>query len=386
VERPARLTALAAAAGAGASVMTGLRLALDSGRGRMRLPVRSTLAGMALGAGGIAAVLTFGASLDKVLTEPRLHGEPWSAGIPAGSEGEGEDVIDLVTEQLPDLPRVTAATLTDQRSVTIGGEELVVTTLRHLKGSTEVPYLSGRAPAGPDEVAIGPEALARMDAAVGDTVTARGAKGPVRLEVVGSPLVAVEEGFDDIGVLTERGLARMEVSEGARNIYVTTTGPPEEALGSLGDEVELDVPITPAVIANLAEARSIPNALAVFLAVLAVAALVHALLLGLRRRRHDLAVLRVLGLQGRQVTGLVAVQATAISLVGAVIGIPLGVAAGRWVWRQFAEDLHVVAVPVVPVVVVLLVGLSGVVVANLIGLPRSWAARRLSPSAVLRTE
>lgn len=117
-----------------------------------------------------------------------------------------------------------------------------------------------------------------------------------------------------------------------------------------------------------------------------MAALVHALLLGLRRRRRDLAVLRVLGLQGRQVTRLVAVHATTIALVGAAIGVPLGVAAGRWVWRQFAEGLNLVVVPVVPVVVVLLVGLAGVVVANLIGLPRAWAARRLSPSAVLRAE
>ena len=385
-ERPSRLTALAAAAGAGASVMTGLRLALDSGRGRMRLPVRSTLAGVALGAGGIAAVLTFGASLDNVLTDFRLHGQPWSAGIPAGSEGEGEDVIALVTEQLPDLPRVTAATLTDQRTMTIGGTELEVTAFHRLKGTTELPYLAGRAPARPDEVAIGPEALKRMDAAVGDTVTARGVKGPVRLEIVGSPLVAIEAGFDDIGVMTEQGLARMEVSEGGRNIYVTTDGPPEQALGPIADEVEIDLPVVPAVIANLEEARSIPNALAGFLAVLAVAALVHALLLGLRRRRHDLAVLRVLGLQGGQVTGLVAVQATAIALVGAVIGIPLGVAGGRWVWRQFAEGLNVVVVPVVPLGIVLLVGLAGVVIANLIGVPRAWAARRLAPSAVLRTE
>ncbi|MEY2476928.1 MAG: putative transport system permease protein [Actinomycetota bacterium] len=269
LERPSRLTALAAAAGAGASVVTGLRLALESGRGRMRLPVRSTLAGVALGAGGIAAVLTFGASLDRVLAEPRLHGQPWTAAIPAGGEGEEGAVIDLVTERLPDLPRVLTATLTDQRSITIAGEEVVVTSLRHLRGHADPPYLEGRAPVAPDEVAIGPAALELVDAGVGDAVTARGPNGPVRLHVVGSPLVAIEDGFDNIAVMTEPGLAAMEASTGGNNIYITTDGPPEQALGPLADEVEIDEPSVPSVLTNLEEARGIPNALAVFLAVLA---------------------------------------------------------------------------------------------------------------------
>lgn len=385
-ERPSRVTALAAAAGAGASAVTGLRLAFESGRGRTRLPVRSTLAGIALGAGGIVAVLTFGASLDKVLTEPALHGAPWSASLPAGAEADGGRVVELVTAKLPDLKRVTAATLTDQRTVTAGGKEVVVTSFRPLKGSIEPPYLKGRAPQGPDEIALGPDALARMRARVGDTIPARGARGQVRLRVVGSPLVNIEDGFDNIGVMTRDGLARMEASDGARNIYIRTAGPPEEALGALGNEVEMDRSVVPTAIANLQEARGIPNALAVFLGVLAVAALVHALVLGLMRRRRDLAVLRVLGLEGRQVSALAAVQATAVALVGAAIGIPLGVAAGRLVWRQFAEGLNVVVVPEVPMLVVVAVALVGVVLGNLIALPRSWVARRLRPSAVLRTE
>lgn len=390
-DRPSRTATVAAALGAGPSAVTGLRLALEPGRGRIRLPIRSTLGGVALGVGGVTAVLTFAASLDRLLTDPVLHGGPWSASIPAGAEedqAEGEpDVIALFSSRLDDLPDVLTATVTDQRSVTIGGEELVATSLRHLRGAAEVPYLDGRPPAGPDEVAIGPDALDRLGAEVGSRVSALGAGGAtVQLKVVGSPLVAIEETFDRIAVMTAPGLDRLERSGGARNIYVTTDGPPEAALAPLAGDVEIDGPLVPTAISNLEEARGIPNALALFLGALAIAALVHSLVLGLRRRRRDIAVLRVLGFQRAQVTAVAAVQATAVMVIGAAIGIPLGVAAGRWAWTQFANGLNVVVRPEVPLFLVVVVALIGVVAANLFALPRAWAARRLSPSAVLRTE
>jgi hypothetical protein len=382
--RPSRVATAAAAAGAGPSTVTGLRLALEPGRGRVRLPVRSTLAGAALGAAGVAAVLTFGASLDEVLTDPGLHGRPGGVGIPVGEE---QDASDQVSDALLETPGVSMVTLADQRSVTIEDEELTAVAFRPLRGRFDYPYLEGRAPAGPDEVAVGPDALDRMEADVGDTVTAPGTDGKeVRLEVVGSPIVGVEDEYDRIAVLTESGLARLEHGEAGRNLYVRTDGPPEQVLRPLADTIEIDDPDPPVALTNLEEAQGIPTALAWFLAALAVAALAHALLVGLRRRRTDLAVLRVLGLEGRQVVGLVAVQATTVAVIGALVGIPVGVAGGRVVWSEFARGLNVVVQPEVPLAAVAALGVGMVLVANLIGLPRALVARRLRPSVVLRTE
>jgi hypothetical protein len=381
-ERPSVVASAAAAAGAGPAAVTGLRLALEPGRGRIRLPVRSTLAGVVLGVAGVAGVLTFGASLEKLLTDPVLHGQPWDAALPVG---EDQETLDEVVPQLP--KGVAAATLADQRSVTIGGEELVGTSFDDLRGTIDIPYLKGRPPNAPDEVAIGPDALGRMGAEVGDTVTALGPGGRrVRLRIVGSPVAAIEEEYDRMVVLTVPGLARLERSEGGRNIYVRTNGPPEAALAPLADVVEIDLPVLPVSLANLEEAQSIPTALAQFLGALAVAALAHALLVGLRRRRRDLAVLRVLGLRSPQILGVVAVQATTIALVGIAVGIPIGVAAGRVVWTEFASSLNVVVLADVPLPALLGVGIGLVLVANLAALPRAWFARRLSPATVLRTE
>ena len=41
-------------------------------------------------------------------------------------------------------------------------------------------------------------------------------------------------------------------------------------------------------------------------------------------------------------------QATTVAIVGIVAGVPLGIAAGRVIWRVFAIRPGVVAVPVVP--------------------------------------
>ena len=93
----------------------------------------------------------------------------------------------------------------------------------------------------------------------------------------------------------------------------------------------------PADVNNLKLVEGLPRALAAFLAALAALALVHTLVTTVRRRRHDLAVLRTLGFVGSQVSATVAWQATTFVVVGLVVGIPLGVAAGRTAWSLVAD-------------------------------------------------
>ena len=90
--------------------------------------------------------------------------------------------------------------------------------------------------------------------------------------------------------------------------------------------------------AELGELRTMPLYLAGFLVILAVGAVAHTLASTARRRRHDIAMLRALGMRPRNTTTIVFVQAIAIAVVGLAIGIPLGLAVGRAVWRTVAND------------------------------------------------
>ena len=86
-----------------------------------------------------------------------------------------------------------------------------------------------------------------------------------------------------------------------------------------------------------------------------------------------------------QVGATLAVQATAVTAVGLVVGLPLGIAAGRHVWVLVASGLSVVRQPVVPASV-LVVALAAIVVANLMAVLPARRAAAIRPAEVLHAE
>jgi len=96
--------------------------------------------------------------------------------------------------------------------------------------------------------------------------------------------------------------------------------------------------------------------------------------------------LRALGLTPGQVRVTIAWQATTLASVGLLLGIPLGIALARTVWRVVAERTPVQYVPPVAVLVLLLVAPVAVIVANMLAAYPSHRAVRQHIGAVLRTE
>ena len=96
--------------------------------------------------------------------------------------------------------------------------------------------------------------------------------------------------------------------------------------------------------------------LAGVLGALALATVGHTLVTSIRRRRRDLAVLKTMGFQRRQVSAAVAWQATTFAAVAALIGLPAGIAVGRLAWLALADQLGIVPDVATPFVGVLLVG------------------------------
>ena len=119
---------------------------------------------------------------------------------------------------------------------------------------------------------------------------------------------------------------------------------------------------------------------------LAVATVGHTLVTTIRRRRRDLAVLKTMGFQRRQVSAAVAWQATTFAAAAALIGLPVGVALGRVAWLALADQLGIVPDVATPVVGVVLVGPAMVLIANLIALVPGWLAGRIPPAVALRAE
>ena len=103
-----------------------------------------------------------------------------------------------------------------------------------------------------------------------------------------------------------------------------------------------------------------------------------------RRRRRDLALLRTLGFSRRQLMATIAWQASVAGVTGVVIGVPLGVVLGRWLWTLFARNIYAVPRPTVSVISIVIVALSALVLANVVAAVPGRIAARTSTAQVLR--
>jgi ABC-type antimicrobial peptide transport system permease subunit len=139
-------------------------------------------------------------------------------------------------------------------------------------------------------------------------------------------------------------------------------------------------------LAELRQVRVLPIVLGVFLALLAVGAVGHALATAVRRRSHDIAVLRALGMTQSQCRWVVVTQASVLAVIGLLFGVPLGLAIGRTVWRVVADYTPVQYVPPMAVWALLLVGPAALLIANLLAAWPGHRAARLRIAHILRTE
>ncbi len=142
----------------------------------------------------------------------------------------------------------------------------------------------------------------------------------------------------------------------------------------------------PANVVSLASIAGLPVALSGLLALIAAGTLAHMLASSTRRRRRDLAILKTLGFVRRQVRHAIAWQATTIAAIALLIGLPAGIAGGRWAWRVFAGQLGVLPEPAVPLTTILIAIPAALALANLIAAAPARAAARTQSATILRTE
>ncbi len=142
----------------------------------------------------------------------------------------------------------------------------------------------------------------------------------------------------------------------------------------------------PAEIVNYRSMGSTPAYLGAALGVGAVAGLALTLIASVRRRRHDLALLKTLGFTRRQMMAVIAWQSSVAVGIGVLIGVPLGVLGGRALWDLFADSIHVVPDPSVPVLTVALIGIGALVLANLVAAVPAREAARVRAAVLLRAE
>jgi ABC-type lipoprotein release transport system permease subunit len=408
VDRPSRLVEEATRVGAPASAAVGIRLALEPGRGRTAVPVRSALAGTVVAVAAVAAAFTFGNNLVRLVHTPKLYGQTWSVAVDTQF---GRLPPNATVNLLQKQKGVTGWTFGDHADVTIAGKNVATIGLTPGRGPELWPKIvDGRAPSAPDEIVLGSKTLAAAHRHVGDTivVTPQRADRGQPMHIVGRAVfpffgqgsftptglgdgAAIQDpprdaspddpaGYNFVLVRMAPGTGAAAIASFRRNIEQATGLCPQDQVCGV------ETAKRPVDILNYTRIQATPLALAGLLALLAVATIAHLLVTSIRRRRRDLAVLKTMGFVRPQVSSAVAWQATTLVGVALLVGVPLGAAAGRWVWQEFAFRIGIAPDPRVPLVTLLLFIPVAVVVANLLAAGPGWVAARLKPAPVLRTE
>ena len=105
-----------------------------------------------------------------------------------------------------------------------------------------------------------------------------------------------------------------------------------------------------------------------------------------QRRRRDFAILKALGLLRRQVSSITAWQVSVLTGLALLAGRPLGIAADRWSWAMFAQDLGIPADAITPLPLVLLMVPAVILITNTAAFWPARTASRLKPAEILRAE
>jgi len=413
--RPSALAAWMARSGMSPSAVTGVRFAFESDRGRNAVPVRSTMLAVVGAVAVLVTAITFARSLDHFVQSPPLYGADWQAFATGDSTTQDGDVLlRSAGRALDRAPQVTGYGQLLAGEVTLAGRAVpsfaVTTSAKPITGPTIV---DGRAPAGPDEVALGIFTLRDLGLRIGDRVpvaapegTAGGVAPPGELRVVGRvvlPGVGTYSGSDKTSlgqgaVFTAAGLRKHSSLAYTKGFVVQTR--PGVTFTSLERQLHRTIAMPagvdwwisvgpgdrPSDVVSLARLHRTPLALAGVLVLLMAGTVANALVVAVRRRRRDLAVLGVLGATRRQVMGTVAWQATAIGVVGLAVGMPLGLIAGREAWTALATSLGVVAPPVVPMLELVAVAIGVLLLINLVSLAPGARAARRRPAVALGSE
>jgi ABC-type lipoprotein release transport system permease subunit len=383
-----------ARAGFPASGVSGVRMALEPGRGRTAVPVRSTLLAAIVGVAAVTATFTLTESADHLLDTPRLYGHNWDAVSGVGTFGGSSYPDAFVTRLREDrsIAELTAGTVDEIR---IGGKATGVLAMESIRGALSPTVVEGRAPARSSEILLGTKTAGTLAAEIGDTVEGRAGDRASDFHVVGRGVLpdfaisgAGPLAFGNGVAMTAGGMRRLD-PQAPRNLLLVGLAASADAqatLARLQREASATPPPRPADVGNWGRVDAFPYLAAALVGVAAAALLAQALLSSIRRRNRDLAILKTLGFERRDVRATVAWQATTVAAIGLLVGLPLGVLLGRFAWNIFATELGVVSEPVAPAVSAFLIIPAALLLANLVALLPGRIAAGTRPALVLRAE
>lgn len=424
VTRPLALMTASRRSGLPLTALTGMRCALERGYGRHQAPVRATLAGSVVAVTALAVSLVFSSSLSGLVHDPARYGWNWTTLVQSQG-GWGAWAPDAMNSIMARQPGVTGWSEFGFGQLEINHQEVPVMGVLQKLGSVQPPTTSGHALAKNDQIELGAVTMRTLGVHVGDKVpvgTGRSQRlftvvGTVTLPSMGtvltdhvsmgrgamieeSVLLAMQDlpaytqanflaafgsGSGGVGAPAYPSAVAIDATSSAAALKAAKRITRAEPDGTAGGMYMLR-PERGAQVVDLQQMGGLPISIAIGVAIAAVSALALTILASVRQRRRELALLKSLGMRRSQLRAVVISQTSTTLLVAIVIGIPLGIAAGRWAWAAFASEIGVVPAPVVPAATLALGALALLAAGNMLASWPAAIAARISVTRVLRSE
>jgi ABC-type lipoprotein release transport system permease subunit len=411
--RPAALVRALAWTDAPPSMLIGVRYALNRGRGRQPVPVGTALLGTVLAVAALCATAVFGASLTRLLSSPALYGAPFQVEFTNQGTGTGSVLTGSLLTGLRHERSITQITLVTVAEIGVNGRHVRTLAVTAIRGPALISAVDGRLPAGNRDIMLGAATMRSIGARSGGSVRVSvpdpvsGAAHTTQFRVIGHASFLPSFGTGGLGsgaVMTVSALAHAQcppdagqsacmrqARQNAAYSVLARAAPGPAGAAALARYASRYRPYVavqqePVELVNFGESVNFPLLFGVALALFAAATMGHLLAVSVTRRRSEAGLLKVLGFVRYQVAAIVSWQATAVAMIGIVAGLPLGIAAGKVVWRVFATNFGVVPLPVVPVVPVAGLALGVLVAANVLAVVPALLAARSRPALLLRAE
>jgi hypothetical protein len=389
------VVAAASRAGLTPVTTTGVRMAVEPGRGPSTVPVRSAIFGAVFGVLGVVAVLVFASSLDHLVTTPGQYGWTWDFAAVIDNPSVFDPNTPLVHE-----PGLAAVAKVETANVQLDGRPVTAWAYTSLRGRIAPEIVTGRAPNSPDEIALGTATLDASGKTIGESVHGQGPDGSHNYHIVGTaafPKLDSPQPLANGAALTDPGLTHLvsPTNTNVGSLYLMGRVHPGAKLATVEHRVAaispfgIERPFGPSVpveVDRLRQVNWLPATLAALLALLALLAVGHALVTSVRHRRRELAVLKTLGFDRHQIRATIAWQATTLATLGLIVGIPTGLIAGNLIWRQVANSLGVSTTAAIPTLALVLTVPAALALVNLIAYLPARNAAQTRPAIALRSE
>jgi putative ABC transport system permease protein len=408
--RPSRVAGHLWSFGAPASVVIGVRNAIERRSGGASVPVGSALLGTVLAVIALCGTAVFGASLSHLTATPKLYGDPFQLNISnPNSGGTPDPVLVRTLEHDPAVTGITRGIALPAISI----NKVVVGAIAGtaIRGQLLLSPVAGHSPDATGEIGLGATTMRQVGARLGSIVhvtvslTSGGRRsepfrvvGQMSLPVLGNAVslgsgaVFTLAGYQDAACPPgpHRAACRQLVVQSSNGGVLASVVPGPRGQAAINRYFDryrslTTLAVTPTSLINFGEAVNFPLIFGAILAVFGAATLLHLLVVSVSQRRREVGLLKVVGFVNGQVASTVAWQATTLAVVGIVVGVPTGVVVGGSIWRAFANNLGAVPVSVVPVWLIALLVAGVLVVANLIAVAPALVATRSKPRDLLRT-